>query len=45
MHISKDLKVRKFTPENEQWLGHGGRGGFGRGRSYTNHFNNEDKGH
>ncbi|XP_027767913.1 uncharacterized protein LOC114074234 [Solanum pennellii] len=30
---------------NGQWRGRGGRGGRGRGISYTNHFINEDKGH
>ena len=45
-HVSfKGFEREKSYKGNGQWKGRGGRGGRGRGRSYTNHFNNEDKGH
>uniref|UniRef100_M1DYX9 Copia-type polyprotein n=1 Tax=Solanum tuberosum TaxID=4113 RepID=M1DYX9_SOLTU len=46
IHASfKGFEGEKSCKGNGQWRGHGGRGGRGRGRSYTNHFNNEYKGH
>ncbi|XP_027775062.1 uncharacterized protein LOC114078396 [Solanum pennellii] len=41
----KGFEGEKSYKGNGQWRGCGGRRGRGRGRSYTNHFNNEDKGH
>ncbi|XP_015168950.1 uncharacterized protein [Solanum tuberosum] len=38
----KGFEVEKIYKGNGQWRG---RGGLGRGRSYTNKFNNEDKSH
>ncbi|KAG5579338.1 hypothetical protein H5410_049965 [Solanum commersonii] len=38
----KGFEGEKSYKGNGQWQGHGGRGGRGRGRSYTNKFNNED---
>ena len=41
----KGLEFEKSYKGNGQWRGRGGRRGRGRGRSCTNHFNNDDKGH
>ncbi|KAG5629912.1 hypothetical protein H5410_001629 [Solanum commersonii] len=41
----KGFEAKKIYEGNGQWRGHGGCGGHGKGRSYTNHFNNEDKSH
>ncbi|KAF3617813.1 hypothetical protein FXO38_33759 [Capsicum annuum] len=41
----KDFGGEKSYRENGQWRGHGCRGGLGRGRSYINKFNNDDKNH
>ncbi|KAL3322718.1 hypothetical protein AABB24_040021 [Solanum stoloniferum] len=41
----KGFESEKSYKGNGQWRGRGGRGGHGKGRSYTNKFNNEDKSH
>ncbi|XP_049414753.1 uncharacterized protein LOC125877525 [Solanum stenotomum] len=41
----KGFEGEKSYKGNGQWRGRGGRGDRGRGRSYTNHFNNKDKSH
>ncbi|KAH0682384.1 hypothetical protein KY290_020974 [Solanum tuberosum] len=41
----KGFEGEKNYEGNGQWRGRGGRGGRGRGISYINKFNNEDKNH
>ncbi|KAH0682822.1 hypothetical protein KY290_021411 [Solanum tuberosum] len=41
----EQLEGERSYKGNGQWRGRGGRGGCGRGTSYTNKLNNEDKSH
>ncbi|KAH0705500.1 hypothetical protein KY290_010192 [Solanum tuberosum] len=41
----KGFEGEKCYKRNGKWRDHGGCGGRGKGRSYTNKFNNEDKSH